>query len=262
MAAVKFDRRRQLPGETFYSSVTDRSDQGLDVTETEKLIRNPTACKSLDERVRQHCLGKSKHLTLDAAIDIGRMFKATKDGMQVMAREDPRVAVNTVTTKPGPPKRRSNLKKYKQPPENTDQQDNIGKCGYRAHKPQEKWPAKNEPCNKCNKLGHFAQVCRSQKNRVNSLNEEVYPSDDEEDANVHLLHIASLKMNGVTNKSPCCDEDEWWETLEAGNSTLRCQLDTGAHANVINISQLQQVELQPKPNYNQGWHASHGQRRP
>ena len=58
----------------------------------------------------------------------------------------------------------------------------------------------NEPCNKCNKLGHFTQVCRSQKNRVNSLNEEVYPSDDEEDANVHLLHIASLEMNGVTNK--------------------------------------------------------------
>ena len=84
-------------------------------------------------------------------------------------------------------------------------------------------------------------MCRSQKNRVNSLNEEVYPSDDEEDANVHLLHIASLEIDGVTNKSHCCDEDEWWETLEVGNSTLRCQLDTGAHANVINISQLQQV---------------------
>ena len=32
------------------------------------------------------------------------MFEATKDGMQVMAGEDPRVAVNTVTSKPGPPK--------------------------------------------------------------------------------------------------------------------------------------------------------------
>ena len=48
-------------------------------------------------------------------------------------------------------------------------------------------------------------------------------------------------MNGVTDKSHCCDEDEGWETLEVGNSTLRCQLDTSAHANVINISQLQQV---------------------
>ena len=87
---------------------------------------------------------------------------------------------------------------------------------------------------------------RSQKNRVNSLNEEVYPSDDEEDANVHLLRIASLEMNGVTNKSHCCDEDEWWETLEGGNSTLRGQPDTGAYANVINMSQLQQVAPMPR----------------
>ena len=243
MVAVKFDRRRQLPGETFDSFVTDPKllARGLDITETEKLIRNAIACKSLDERVRQHRLEKSKHLSLDSAINVGRIFEATKDGMQVMAGEDPRVAVNTVTLKPGPPKRRINQKKYKQPPETSDQQDNCGKCGYRAHKPQEKFPAKNEPCNKCNKLGHFAQVCRSQKNRFNTLNEEVYPSDDEEDANVHLLHRASLEMNGVTKKSHCCDEDEWWETLEVGNSTLRCQLYTGAHANVINISQLQQV---------------------
>ena len=233
MEAVKFDRRRQLPGETFDSFVTDLKllAWGLDITETEILIRNAIACKSLDERVRQRCLEKSKHLSLDSAIDIGRMFEATKDGMEVMAGEDPRVAVNTVTSKPGSPRRRINQKKYKQP----------GKCGYRAHKPQEKCPAKNEPCNKCSKLGHFAQVCRSQESRVNSLDEEIYPSDDEEDANVHLLHIASLEMNSVTDKSHCGDEDEWWETLQVGNSTLRCQLDTGAHANVINISQLQQV---------------------
>ena len=125
MAAVKFDRRRQLPGETFDSFVTDLKllARGLDITETEKLIRNAIACKSLDERVRQRCLEKSKHLNLDSAIDIGRMFEATKDGMQVMAGEDPRVAVNTVTSKPGPPRRRINQKKCKQPPETSDHQD-------------------------------------------------------------------------------------------------------------------------------------------
>ena len=44
----------------------------LDITETEKLIRNAIACKSLHERVRQRCLKKSKHL------------EATKDGMEVI----------------------------------------------------------------------------------------------------------------------------------------------------------------------------------
>ena len=63
--------------------------RGLDITENEKLIRNAIACKSLDERVRQRCLEKSKHLTVDSAIDVSRMFEVTKDGMQVMAGEDP-----------------------------------------------------------------------------------------------------------------------------------------------------------------------------
>ena len=42
MAAVKFDRRRQLQGETFDSFVTDLKllARGLDMTETKKLIRN------------------------------------------------------------------------------------------------------------------------------------------------------------------------------------------------------------------------------
>ena len=80
MAAVKLDRRRQLPGETFDSFVPDLKllAQGVDITETEKLIRNATACKPLDERGRQRCLEKIKYLTLDSATGIGRMFEATK----------------------------------------------------------------------------------------------------------------------------------------------------------------------------------------
>ena len=86
MAAVKFDRRRQQPGESFDSFVTHLKlvARGLDITETEKLIRDAIACKALDDRVRQRCLEKSKNLTLNTAIDIGRMFEATKDGMQVI----------------------------------------------------------------------------------------------------------------------------------------------------------------------------------
>ena len=66
------------------------------MTETNKLIRNAIACKSLDERVR---LEKSKNLTLETAISIGRMFKATRDGLQVMSGEDPRLEVSKVTWK-------------------------------------------------------------------------------------------------------------------------------------------------------------------
>ena len=64
MAAVKFDRRHQLQGETFDSFVTDLKllARGLEMTETNKLIRKAIACKLLDERVRQRCLEKAKTL--------------------------------------------------------------------------------------------------------------------------------------------------------------------------------------------------------
>ena len=111
MAAVKFDRRRQLQGETFDSFVTALKllARGLDMRETDKLIRNAIACKSLQEQVRQRCLEKSNDLTLETANDIGRMLEAISDGLQVMSGEDPRVEVNKLAW------RNSSSRRSKQP---------------------------------------------------------------------------------------------------------------------------------------------------
>ena len=60
---------------------------------------------------------KSKHLTLEMAIDIGRMFEVAKDGMQVMSGEDPKVEVNKLAWKNGSSKKngssRRNMTKFK-----------------------------------------------------------------------------------------------------------------------------------------------------
>ena len=68
-------------------------------------------------------------------------------------------------------------------------------------------------------------------------------SSDEEgpDSDVQLLHVASLEMNGISDKQKTSENDEWWEVVEVGNSSLYCQLDTGAYASVINSTQLKQV---------------------
>ena len=154
MAAVKFDRRRQLQGETFDSFVTDLRllARGLEMTETNKLIRKAIACKLLDERVRQRCLEKSKNLTLETAISIGRMFEATTDGLQVMSGEDPRIEVSKVTWKKDSSRQHKKARNFKKPKGNNEQAQKCDRCGYNAHKPQEKCPAKNESCNKCRKL--------------------------------------------------------------------------------------------------------------
>ena len=176
------------------------------MTETNKLIRNATACKSLDERVHQRCLEKSKNLTLEMAIDIGRMFEATKDGMQVMSGEDPKVEVNKLAWKDGSTTRCKTRGKQKTPTENKEQVQKCGRCGYNIHKPQDKCPAKlNESCKRCKKIGHFAKVCRSNTRNVNLLNEMHYPSEDyssdEEgpDSDVQFLHVASLEMKSIND---------------------------------------------------------------
>ena len=67
MVAVKFDWRQQQFGESFDAFVTDLKllARGMDRAETDKIIRNAIACKSIDERVRQLCIEKSKGLILD-----------------------------------------------------------------------------------------------------------------------------------------------------------------------------------------------------
>ena len=140
------------------------------MTETNKLIRNAIACKSLDERVR---LEKSKNLTLETAISIGRMFEATTDGLQVMSGEDPRIEVSKVTWKKDS-SRKHKKTNFKKPKGNNEQAQKCDRRGYNAHKPQEKCPAKNESCNRCRKIGHFAQVCRSRKSIVKVLNETLF----------------------------------------------------------------------------------------
>ena len=68
---------------------------------------------------------------------------------------------------------------------------------------------------------------------------EDYSSDEEgPDSDLQLLHVASLEMNGISDKRNASKNDEWWEIVQVGNSAL---LDTGAYASVINTTQLKQV---------------------
>ena len=45
-------------------------------------------------------------------------------------------------------------------PKKVDGQPKCGNCGRRGHKSGDTCPAKNGTCNKCNKKGHYANVCR------------------------------------------------------------------------------------------------------
>ena len=49
-------------------------------------------------------------------------------------------------------------------------------------------------------------------------------------------------MNGISDKQKTRHEnDEWWEVVKVGSSTLHGRLDNGSYAHVINSTQLKQV---------------------
>ena len=65
-------------------------------------------------------------------------------------------------------------------------------------------------------------------------------SSDEEgpDTNTHLLHVASLKMNGTKDRQNAVKVMKGGRSQKFGNGTLHCQLDTGAYASVINTMEF------------------------
>ena len=163
MAAVQFNRRRQQSGESFdtFVAIIKLLAMRLYIAESDKLIHNAIACKLLDERVRQKCLEKSKGLTLDTAIDIGRMFEATKDGMQVMAGGDPRVEINTLAGKNVAPRKRRKTKQSES--KGKPQAQKCMQCGYTSHKLNEKCMAKNASYRRCNKSGTLLVCAKAPK---------------------------------------------------------------------------------------------------
>lgn len=84
-------------------------------------------------------------LTLDDAMKFARTFETTKMHM----RQFDEKRVDALSKNP----------KYRQ--SRGKSQDSCGYCGGRPHKSKEDCKARDQECRKCQKIGHYAKVCRS-----------------------------------------------------------------------------------------------------
>jgi len=231
LAAVNLDRRHQRTGESFDDFVTDLIllARGLDIGDSEKLIRNAIACRSLDDRVRQKCIEKGATLTLKQAIEVGKTFEATRSNMKIIDGGD-RVPVHHITRK------KPASSKYKAPQPKQLYSKSCHRCGRQCHKAHEECPAKDATCYKCSKTGHFSKVCRVKPGGKKKQVHVVKPNDasgSEDDSG--LVYVRSLYTHDGSKG------EDWLETLEVGNSPLQCQIDTGAKACVITVADFKMV---------------------
>ena len=109
-------------------------------------------------------------------------------------------------------------------------------CGNQTHRTRRDCPAFDQVCPKCNKSNHVASVCRAKRpNQVNAVADE-----DDSDSDLSVLQVETVstlagKGKHVLTELTFCIEDVSHAKHE---SSMVCQLDTGAPCNVITYRDL------------------------
>lgn len=104
-------------------------------------------------------------------------------------------------------------------------------CGYSHEFKRDHCPAFGKKCSKCDKMNHFASICKSFNNEIKLINEATEENDGAQIENILSINgdnilIADLFFVKTTSSNKCMK--------------VHCQLDTGATCNVIGKTQYLQ----------------------
>ncbi|KAJ1206011.1 hypothetical protein NDU88_001426 [Pleurodeles waltl] len=124
-------------------------------------------------------------------------------------------------------------------------------CG-RAYPHQGKCPAMGKQCTNCQRINHFAKVCRSAKKpksggrkviheaqTIQQQNEVLDMDDDDEpEGTVYIIHTTQ-PGNGRGKRIPRC-------TVKIDNHQVPALIDTGASINILAQSVFRQLPTRPQ----------------
>ena len=203
---AKFNRRRQMPGEsveTFIQELHRIADDCGYRSLKEELIRDRIIVGVLDESLSDR-LQMRQDLTLQDAIKMARQNEARKENRDLMRGETEATStINMVRNKKPWAKKRG-------------KEDTCQWCGGQRH-PRHQCPAKDLICLACNKKGHFKAVCRADK--AAQVANEVEQTDE------ILSFLGEIYSVDHTNS--------WTETILVNGQSEIFKLDTGASVTVL-----------------------------
>lgn len=192
---------------------------------TDELLRDRLIVGITNDDVREKLLA-------DPAIDLEKtihMCKASEQATQQLKEitaKDAEAklldALATKTKKKWPSKGKARTEE--------PQQRQCQYCGG-THRRKE-CPAYGKKCITCNKMGHFAAVCRSRKQKeVHTVEHD----DTEEE-----MFVSEVKNMNSYN-------EDWHEDITfAGGKTVKMKLDTGAQCNVLPASVANSLNLETR----------------
>lgn len=120
------------------------------------------------------------------------------------------------------------------------------RCGYSQHTGDQKCPAKNQKCRSCNKVGHYARVCRSSNpnERLDSRKRHLEPQNSVESS-------TRAKVNNITTNPTGSDEEDSLSVCaieeknddeciwcNVGGAMVMMLIDSGSKCNILSEASL------------------------
>ena len=223
----------------------------------DEMIRDRLVIGTNSSRIREKLINEGDKLTLDKAIQIAQSFEYCQTQMASMNISTNQGASSSSfpTTTPvdaiGRRKGPKHQPHQRQHPQHRRQQQKhqCTNCG-KVHGPNKKLdcPAFGKQCQKCDKLNHFAQVCRSNSNqqkRVHDIDSSAlqgacaYPDYDE------YVDSPEYCIDTVSANSSSQPPDRAFVLIDLGpNKTpVNFKIDTGSECNIISHETFQKLKL-------------------
>lgn len=253
-----FFTRKQQPGETFSSFITDLKKLSSvcgfgDLRDS--LIKDSVICGIIDQELKTKLL-REENLTLDKCINICKASELSQTQLKTIEAEA-KVNVVKVTENQNQQKQKKKGKQqggknqYGTQPRGASQssqsfqsfQPSSSKSSQQMAAPQQNQQQQRKPCQRCNKFhpmnqcpawgkkcskcgkqNHFAYVCKF--NNVNTIQSDSYE--------VESLFIGEISISK--------NEGDWCEMIQVDDRVnVNVKLDTGAQRNVISFENLKQL---------------------
>lgn len=235
-----FRNAKQKQGESLdaYNTRLRQLAETCSFTNTDEEIKSHIILSCSSTRLRRRALRED--LLLKDLLDYGRALEVSeKQARGIEDREESSSSHETVKKIQSKPETadstRRGPKKTTKPQRRHEKVDKTCyRCGGSFPHP-DSCPAKDKTCRKCQKVGHYARVCKSKESKkVNVVEPTRHESTDEEYVyNFSVLPIATNKPN---------------TEVMIGETSVKCLIDSGAGVNIIDLktfNTMRSVKLLP-----------------
>ncbi|KAK3697503.1 hypothetical protein QZH41_002099 [Actinostola sp. cb2023] len=224
-----FRNATQDSGESLDSYYTRlrRLAQTCEFTNEEEEIKSHIILSCSSTRLRRRALRED--MNLKALLDYGRGFEMSeRQAKGIEEHEKLCKATEVQMVKP------RNVRTK------TDQKQ-CYRCGGNYPHQGRPCPALHETCRNCQKVGHFAKVCKSKSTskRVNATKEK--ESDDQSDDSTDEEYTYRVTLHSLQDKGHPVSE------VTIGNKTVKCLIDSGAGVNVIDSHTYNKLNIPLSP---------------